>query len=227
MIGTALARSSKSTLMTLLKKLLFLLIWSSAFTCFADDLSSFISARTKSPGGRLSISLDGKRDGWAPGEHGPIHLARLFDHKAGNFVGRKLSLTTKSGPLAVENRIEGSGGWGAIWHPDSKFVVLAAPVSAGSILVEYFYFQVSDSGILPMSLPDLESHAVRAFNSHREVSVTAVEPREWTSRNRLLVAIEGTCSIGNETPDFHAQALLTFAEDGNVTVDAFFDLGTN
>jgi len=191
----------------------------------SNEVPDIIVSCTRSPNDQYSIGLDGTL-----GPPDPVywefdtHQARLLDRKTGKFTGRKIPLTpTATHAIDMRNKIIGKGGWGAIWHPDSTFVILMVPVLEGKNdgpHAEYFYFQVTETGILPMAVPNLEAHVFRSFDRDEEIGIGRITPKGWIEGNRLGVDISGSHFDGGEAPDFLLSGILKFHQDGNVTVDA-------
>ncbi len=190
----------------------------------AEERNDFFLSFSKSPDERFSIGLDGTlgpEDKATPEFN--VHMARLYDRKAGKFVGRKVPLSTPGCHIDFTNKKIGHENWEAFWHPMSKFVVLAIPVTVSEKRgphSEFFYFQVTDTGILPMSPPDVTSHVFRSFKYDEEISIGAIYPEDWIEENRLRVNIFGSHFDGEEAPDFRLNGVLKFHEDGNITVDS-------
>ena len=212
-----------------MKIITLILIALSSLHSFAEEQPDFIVSRTKSPDDRYSIALDGilgpaEKPGFEAHE---IHVARLFDRKAGKFIGRKIPLVAESAHIDMNNRTTGEDGWRALWSPDSAFVVLSVPVTAGKEdgwSVEYFYFQVTETGILPVALPHLEAHIFRIFDRDEGIAIARIKPLEWTDKNRLKVHLDGSHFDGVESPDFRKNGVLKFSDDGNVTVEKIEDI---
>jgi hypothetical protein len=190
----------------------------------AGAVTDLVTSFSKSPDERFSIGLDGiLGTGNQAHPEFDVHLARLYDRKAGKFVGRKVPLSTEGCHIDFTNKKIGKDSWEAFWHPMSKFVVLAVPVTASENEgphLEYFYFQITEAGILPISLPDVASHVFRSFKSDEAISIGHIEPKGWIEKNRLRVNITGSHFDGGEAPDFSRNGVLKFDEDGNVTVDS-------
>ena len=193
-------------------------------TAFSAD--SIIDA-TQNKDAHLAITLSGtaspaQQSDYVPGE---IPLVRLFDTQTKKTVGLSVFL---DGTVDAHNMIKDRWeGWTALWNPSNQFVVLLAPRKKKkdeSPRQACFYFQVSKDGLHKVEIPNLEPFLSQMVDEGETVRIETVKPMEWVTGDRLYVQIEGSYSAGTEAPDFKACALLKFYSDGNITVDALFDV---